>query len=70
MPPSITEQLLTILDNFETNTPYVEASALISKDGLVIASRLPRGVEEDRVGAMGAAILSISARSGEELVTS
>lgn len=67
MPPSITEQMHMILDDFETNTPYVQATAVVSTDGLVIASRLPGRVEEDRVGAMGAAILSISARSGEEL---
>jgi len=33
----------------------------------VIASRLPKDVEEERIGAMGAAILSISSRSGDEL---
>ncbi len=60
-------QLDEILCKFERNVPHVQATAVVSTDGLVIASRLPKDVEEDRIGAMGAAILSISSRSGEEL---
>jgi len=60
-------QLDEILSKFERNVPHVQATAVVSTDGLVIASRLPKDVEEDRIGAMGAAILSISSRSGEEL---
>lgn len=67
MTPSIATQLDIILNDFERNVPHVQATAVVSTDGLVIASRLPAEVEEDRIGAMGAAILSISARSGEEL---
>jgi predicted regulator of Ras-like GTPase activity (Roadblock/LC7/MglB family) len=67
MAQTISDQLDEVLNNFERNVPHVEATAIVSTDGLVIASRLPDRVEEDRVGAMGAAILSISTRSGEEL---
>ena len=67
MAQTISEQLDQVLNDFERNVPHVEATAVVSTDGLVIASRLPDPVEEDRVGAMGAAILSISTRSGEEL---
>ncbi len=67
MVQTISDQLDQVLINFERNVPHVEATAIVSTDGLVIASRLPDQVEEDRVGAMGAAILSISKRSGEEL---
>ena len=45
----------------------MEASALISNDGLMIASALPTGVDEDRVGAMSAALLSLGDRAGREL---
>ena len=69
MAQTISDQLDQVLINFERNVPHVEAIAIVSTDGLVIASRLPDKVEEDRVGAMGAAILSISKRSGEELST-
>ena len=67
MAVSISDQLDVVLNEFERNVPHVEATAVVSTDGLVIASRLPAQVEEDRVGAMGAAILSISTRSGNEL---
>ena len=67
MVPTISAQLDEILNSFERNVPHVQATAVVSTDGLVIASRLPKDVEEDRIGAMGAAILSISSRSGDEL---
>jgi predicted regulator of Ras-like GTPase activity (Roadblock/LC7/MglB family) len=67
MVQTLSDQLDIILNNFERNVPHVEATAVVSTDGLVIASRLPDQVEEDRIGAMGAAILAISARSGNEL---
>ena len=64
---TLSDQLDEVLSNFERNVPHVQATAVVSTDGLVIASRLPDQVEEDRIGAMGAAILSISSRSGDEL---
>ena len=67
MVQTLSDQLDSVLSNFERNVPHVQATAVVSTDGLVIASRLPDQVEEDRIGAMGAAILSISSRSGEEL---
>jgi predicted regulator of Ras-like GTPase activity (Roadblock/LC7/MglB family) len=67
MAQTIATQLDVILNDFERNIPHVQATAVVSNDGLVIASRLPAEVEEDRIGAMGAAILSISTRSGGEL---
>ena len=67
MAQTLSDQLNVIMHQFERNVPQVQATAIVSTDGLVIASRLPDQVEEDRVGAMGAAILAISARSGDEL---
>ena len=67
MAQTLSDQLDIILNTFERNVPHVQATAIVSTDGLVIASRLPDKVEEDRIGAMGAAILSISSRSGDEL---
>jgi len=67
MVQTLSDQLDSVLSNFERNVPHVQATAVVSTDGLVIASRLPDQVEEDRIGAMGAAILSISSRSGDEL---
>jgi Uncharacterized distant relative of homeotic protein bithoraxoid len=55
------------LRELQRNTPDVEASALVSVDGLTIASALPSGVEEDRVSAMSAAMLSLGERIAGEL---
>lgn len=67
MAKTISDHLNEILSRLEKNVPHVEATAVVSTDGLVIASRLPKDVEEDRIGAMAAAILTISKRSGKEL---
>jgi uncharacterized protein len=48
-------------------TEGVEASAVVSVDGLIMASALPSGVEEDRVSAMSAAMLSLGERIASEL---
>lgn len=61
------EKLVERLRELQRNTPDVEASALVSVDGLTIASALPSGVEEDRVSAMSAAMLSLGERIAGEL---
>jgi predicted regulator of Ras-like GTPase activity (Roadblock/LC7/MglB family) len=43
------------------------SSAVVSVDGLIMASSLPAGVEEDRVSAMSAAMLSLGERIASEL---
>ena len=45
----------------------IEASAVVSVDGLIMASALPAEVEEDRVSAMSAAMLSLGERIAGEL---
>ncbi|WP_227429756.1 roadblock/LC7 domain-containing protein [Psychrobacter sp. I-STPA6b] len=62
-----TDMFQQILDDLNGSSADVEASALISKDGLMIASALPSGIDEDRVGAMSAALLSLGDRAGREL---
>ena len=61
------EELTNLLKNLEAATPDVEASAVVSVDGLMIASALPQDVEEDRVAAMSAAMLSLGERTAREL---
>ncbi len=51
----------------QASSPDIEASAVVSFDGLTIASALPKGVEEDRVSAMSAAMLSLGDRIASEL---
>ena len=62
-----TQNLTELLKELEATTPDVEASAVVSTDGLIIASALPQDVEEDRVAAMSAAMLSLGERTSQEL---
>jgi hypothetical protein len=62
-----TDMFQQILDDLNSSSADVEASALISTDGLMIASALPAGIDEDRVGAMSAALMSLGDRAGREL---
>jgi predicted regulator of Ras-like GTPase activity (Roadblock/LC7/MglB family) len=64
---SRTDQLVDRLRTLQANTPDVESSAVVSVDGLIIASSLPTGFEEDRVSAMSAAMLSLGERIAGEL---
>lgn len=61
------DELTGLLKGLEATTPDIEASAVVSVDGLMIASALPRNVEEDRVAAMSAAMLSLGERTAKEL---
>jgi hypothetical protein len=45
----------------------IQAAALVSLDGFTMASALPEGMQEDRVGAMSAAILGLGERAAAEL---
>jgi predicted regulator of Ras-like GTPase activity (Roadblock/LC7/MglB family) len=62
-----TDQMVQRLRDLQANTPEVEASAVVSVDGLIMASSLPAGVEDDRVSAMSAAMLSLGERIAQEL---
>ncbi len=64
---SRTEQIIDRLRDLRVSTPDIEASAVVSVDGLIIASDLPAEVEEDRVSAMSAAMLSLGERIAGEL---
>jgi hypothetical protein len=55
------------LRDLQASSPDIEASAIVSVDGLSIASALPQEVEEDRVSAMSAAMLSLGERIASEL---
>ncbi len=66
-PKSRSEQMVARLVDMQRSTPDIEASAVVSVDGLTIASALPTNVEEDRVSAMSAAMLSLGERIATEL---
>ncbi len=67
MAKSRAEQLVDRLRSMQQSAPDIEASAIVSVDGLIMASALPQEVEEDRVSAMSAAMLSLGERISGEL---
>ena len=60
-------QMVERLRSMQAAAPDIEASAVVSVDGLIMASALQHGVEEDRVSAMSAAMLSLGERISGEL---
>src|SRR5947207_10690718 len=64
---SRTDEMVRHLKALQMNTPDIEASAIVSVDGLIMASALQADVEEDRVSAMSAAMLSLGERIATEL---
>jgi uncharacterized protein len=50
-----------------SQVPEIEAAAVVSFDGLPMASALPATMDEDRVAAMSAALLSLGERAAEGL---
>ena len=56
-----------ILRDLLHQTPGVEAAAVVSFDGLPMASALPADMDEDRVAAMSAALLSLAERAAQGL---
>jgi predicted regulator of Ras-like GTPase activity (Roadblock/LC7/MglB family) len=67
MTRSRTEIMVARLREMQAASPDIEASAVVSVDGLIMASALPADVEEDRVSAMSAAMLSLGERISGEL---
>jgi predicted regulator of Ras-like GTPase activity (Roadblock/LC7/MglB family) len=66
-PMSRLDNLNKILKNLQNESPGVEASALISEDGLMIASALPQDLDETRVAGMTATLLNLGTRAAVEL---
>jgi type II secretory pathway predicted ATPase ExeA/predicted regulator of Ras-like GTPase activity (Roadblock/LC7/MglB family) len=61
------DNLNKILRHLQSESPGVEASALISEDGLMLASSLPQDLEETRVAGMTATLLNLGTRAAVEL---
>ncbi len=61
------EELNKALANLQASSADVQACAVVSEDGLIIASMLPRGLEETQVAAMSVAMLSVGRRTSMEL---
>lgn len=60
-------KISSILQNFVTGTADIQGAALVTPDGLPLATSLPGGMDDERVSAMSAAMLSLGDRIGAEL---
>lgn len=54
------DSLDDILKKLVASIPEVKAASIVSTEGLPIASALPQGVDETRISAMNAALLSLA----------
>lgn len=61
------EIILSVLNELNSSSSDITASALISMDGLPLASVLQHDTDPDRVGGMAAAMLSLGNRATREL---
>jgi len=59
--------LRPVLRTLNSVSPDIEASAVISGDGLTIAAVLGDGVDRDRFGAMCASLLALADRAAQEI---
>ena len=64
---STPETLDVILKKLLSAIPEVKAAAIVSVEGLPIASALPQGIDETRIAAMTAALLSLAERAIQEM---
>lgn len=67
MNDTLADKMVTRLRDMQIASSDIIASAVVSVDGLTMASALPEDVEEDRVAAMSAAMLSLGERISGEL---
>jgi uncharacterized protein len=62
-----TEKMGYILQQFVSTTPDIQGAAVVTPDGLPLSTNLPSPMDEERVSAMSAAMLSLGERIGAEL---
>jgi hypothetical protein len=61
------QALIDRIHVLQRGLPEVDAAAIISLDGLIMASALPDGMSEDRISAMSAAMLSLGEQINKEM---
>ena len=64
---SRTDELNAVLSDLQSSSGDIEACAIVSEDGLIIASSLPQSIQENQIAAMSAAMLSMGVRTATEL---
>ncbi len=64
--PGLEDKLRAILFKLSQSSPEIHASAVVSMDGLMLASALPAGTKDDDVAAISATLLGLGERTVEE----
>ena len=65
--PTRGELIGEALDTFLQSCSDLEGTAVVSADGLPMASALPAHLEDDRIAAMSAALMSLGEKASEQL---
>ena len=63
-----TAKIQATLHSFVSGTSDIEGAALVTPDGLPLVTVLPNHMDEERVSAMSAALLSLGERISSELM--
>jgi len=64
---STTKRLQDLLRRMEATTPGIEASAIVTTQGLPIVAAMPQTINESLVAAMTAALLGVAERALAEI---
>ena len=67
MSESREETLEGVLNELQGNIPEIEACAIVSVEGLPIVSALPADVDEAKLAAITAAMLTLGEKASQEL---
>ena len=65
--PINSAKLENVLQSFVSGTSDVQGAALVTPDGLPLAANIPSAMDDERVAAMSAAMLSLGERISQEL---
>lgn len=63
----IAKKARSLLRGLQASSEHIQAAALVSNDGLIIASVLSDSVDADRFGAMCASLLALASRAAREV---
>lgn len=63
----VDKQIRAILRKLNSASGHIEASSVMTRDGISVASVLQDGVDTDRLGAMCASLLSLGDTTAKEL---
>jgi predicted regulator of Ras-like GTPase activity (Roadblock/LC7/MglB family) len=61
------QEIQQTLEKLKASSADIEAAALVSQEGFIIASVLSENLDEERVAALTAAFQGLAERCGEEL---